>query len=97
MNTFNALNTLLFAALGLLVGLWHFGSLRWLTRRLVSPTGPGWPMVLLLQLLRVAVLALAGLWVVRQGAWPLLAFALGVLAARAVLLMRLRRTGDARS
>jgi F1F0 ATPase subunit 2 len=93
MNSFNALNPLLFGALGLLVGLWHFGSLRWLTQRLVSASGPGWTVFLLLQMVRIGVLVVAGLFAVRHGAWPLLALALGVLAARALWLLRVRRAG----
>ena len=92
----NHWSTLMFAALGLLVGLWHFGSLRWLSQRLVRPSGPDWRIVLPLQLLRIAVLVLAGLLAVRQGAWPLLGLGLGVLAARALLLHRVRREGEAR-
>ena len=87
----NHWTTLMFTALGLLVGLWHFGSLRWLSQRLVSASGPDWRVVLPLQLLRIAVLVVAGLLAVRQGAWPLLGLGLGVLAARALLLHRTRR------
>jgi F1F0 ATPase subunit 2 len=89
-------NTLLFGTLGLLVGLWHFGSLHWLSQRLVSAAGADWRVVLPLQLLRIAVLVLAGLVAVRQGAGPLLALALGLLAARAILLRRARKGEDIR-
>lgn len=92
----NHWSTLSFATLGLLVGLWHFGSLRWLTRRLIAPSGPDWRFFLPLQLLRMAVLILAGWLAVRQGAWPLLGLGLGVLAARALLLHRVRREGGDR-
>lgn len=88
------LNTLLFAGLGLLVGLWHFGSLQWLSQRLISASGPHWRMVLPVQLLRIAVLVLACGWAVRHGAWPLLALATGIVVARVVLLKRARRAGD---
>ena len=39
-----------------------------------------------MQLLRIAVLVGACWWAVRFGAWPLLALALGMVAARVVLL-----------
>jgi membrane protease YdiL (CAAX protease family) len=42
---------------------------------------------------RIGVLVVAGLFAVRHGAWPLLALALGVLAARALWLLRVRRAG----
>ena len=32
----STLTLFMFGGLGLLVGLWHFGSLHWLSRRLVS-------------------------------------------------------------
>ncbi|QCB48147.1 ATP synthase subunit I [Hydrogenophaga sp. PAMC20947] len=86
------LNLLLFGGLGLLVGLWHFGSLHWLSQRLVSAEGPNWRTVLPVQLLRIAVLVGACWWAVRFGAWPLLALALGIVAARVVLIRRARRT-----
>lgn len=87
----NILNSFLFGGLGLLVGLWHFGSLHWLSQRLVSASGPNWRMVLAVQLLRIAVLVLACWWAVSHGAWPLLAMALGIVVARVVLLRQVRR------
>jgi hypothetical protein len=89
-------NVLLFGALGLLLGLWHFGSLRWLSQRLVDATGPSWRMVLLVQLLRIAVLVLACWWAVGYGAWPLLALALGTVVARFLLLKQARGTDRVR-
>lgn len=86
------LGLFLFGGLGLLVGLWHFGSLRWLSQRLVSAEGPNWRIVLPVQLLRMAVLVGACWWAVRFGAWPLLALALGIVAARVILIRRARRT-----
>lgn len=92
----NPLTLFLFGGLGLLVGLWHFGSLQWLSQRLLSAKGPDWRIVLPVQLLRIAVLVAACWWAVRFGAWPLLTLALGILAARVVLIRRARRTaGDA--
>lgn len=88
------LPTLLFALLGLLVGYWHFTSLRWIARRLTGPQPFGWGRMLMLQLLRIAVLVVAGLLAVRQGGVPLLALSAGVLVARALLLARTRREED---
>jgi F1F0 ATPase subunit 2 len=90
-------NILLFGALGLIVGLWHFGSLHWLSRQLVSASGPNWRIALPVQLLRIAVLVLACWWAVRHGAWPLISMALGIVAARIVLLKRVRRAEEAHS
>ena len=87
----NAVSLFLFAALGLLVGLWHFGSLHWLSQRLVSAEGPRWRSMLLVQLLRIAVLVGACWWAVRFGALPLLALALGMVVARVLLLKKVRR------
>ncbi|AOW14964.1 ATP synthase subunit I [Hydrogenophaga crassostreae] len=87
----NPMNLFLFGGLGLLVGLWHFGSLRWLSQRLVSTPRPRWGIALAVQLLRIAVLVGACWWAVRFGAWPLLALALGMVAARVVLLRQARR------
>jgi F1F0 ATPase subunit 2 len=86
----HALNIFLFGGLGLLVGLWHFGSLQWLSRRLLSSSRPNWRILIALQLLRIAVLVLTCWWAVSHGAWPLLAMALGILAARVVLLRQVR-------
>jgi F1F0 ATPase subunit 2 len=90
----NPMNLFLFGALGLLVGLWHFGSLRWLSQRLVSTSKPQWGIALAVQLLRIGVLVGACWWAVRFGAWPLLALALGIVAARVLLLRRARRTDE---
>jgi F1F0 ATPase subunit 2 len=87
----NSVNIFLFGGLGLLVGLCHFGSLHWLSQRLVSASGPDWRVVLAVQVLRIAVLVLACWWAVGHGAWPLLTLAVGILAARVVLLRQVRR------
>ncbi len=87
----NPLQLVLFGGLGLLVGLWHFGSLHWLSQRLLSVSGPHWRAALAVQLLRIAVLVGACWWAVRFGAWPLIALALGILAARVVWLKKARR------
>ena len=87
----NPLSLFLFAALGLLLGLWHFGSLHWLSQRLVGVEGPRWRSMLLVQLLRIAVLVGACWWAVRFGALPLLALALGMVVARVLLLRKVRR------
>ena len=87
----NPLNLLLFAGLGLIVGLWHFGSLHWLSQRLVGASGANWRVMVPVQLLRIAVLTGSCWWAVRFGAWPLLALALGMVAARVVLIRQVRR------
>lgn len=87
----NAVSLFLFAALGLLVGLWHFGSLHWLSQRLVSAEGPRWRTMVTVQLLRIVVLVGACWWAVRFGALPLLALALGMVVARVLLLRKVRR------
>lgn len=86
-----SLQTLLFLPLGLLLGGWHFGSLRWFSRQLVeAPQGPRWGRLLGLHLLRLCVLVLACWGSVRQGAGPLLALTGGLLVAR-LLVQRLDR------
>jgi alternate F1F0 ATPase F1 subunit epsilon len=77
--------------LGLAVGAWHFGSLRWFCRRLVdAQPGRGWRLAAL-QGLRLVVLLAAGLAAARQGAAPLLAMPAGLLVARALVLRRVQR------
>lgn len=77
--------------LGLLMGAWHFGSLRWFSTQWLSPSGrPGWQLAGL-QLLRLAVLVAAGVALARQGAVPLVGWAAGLLLARALWLARERR------
>jgi F1F0 ATPase subunit 2 len=87
----NPLNLFLFGGLGLIVGLWHFGSLHWLSRRLMSTSGPHWGVMVPVQLLRIAMLVGSCWWTVRFGAGPLLALALGMVAARMLLIRRVRR------
>lgn len=83
------MNALAFLPLGLAAGLWHFGSLRWASRRLVE--GGSWLGLVLLQLLRAALMVALLAWSVRHGAWALGAAAAGVLAARAIVVARVRR------
>jgi F1F0 ATPase subunit 2 len=79
------------ALLGLAVGAWHFGSLRWFCQRLVDARpGRGWCLAAL-QGLRLVVLLAAGLATARQGAAPLLAMTAGLLVARALVLRRVQR------
>jgi hypothetical protein len=76
---------------GGLLGWWFFGSLRWLSARMVGGDGVRWGWLLLLQALRVALLGWAAFIAARQGAPALLAFMVGVLAARHGLVARARR------
>lgn len=89
----NALELSLYALAGLAAGLGYFASLRWLTRRLLErePHGaPPWARLALVQLLRLAALAALLIGAAQRGAWPLLALAAGVLAARAIVVARVR-------
>lgn len=82
----------LFFALGLALGGWHFGSLRWLSRQLVEPGAqPRWGLLLGLHLLRLGVLGGVCWATARQGAPALLALGLGVLLARQWWVRRVRR------
>ena len=82
----------LFFPLGLALGAWHFGSLRWLSRQLVEPGGrPRWGRLLGLHLLRLGVLGGVCWATAQQGAPALLALGLGVLMARQWWLRRVRR------
>ncbi|MDE2395034.1 MAG: hypothetical protein KGL43_18420 [Burkholderiales bacterium] len=83
------MSALAFLPLGLAAGLWHFGSLRWASRRLVE--GGGWLGLVLLQLLRAGLLVALLAWSAHHGAWALAASAAGVLAADAVVVARVRR------
>lgn len=78
-------------ALGLMMGLWHFGSLRWFSAQLLSPRGrPGWQLAGL-QVLRLALLVGVGWGVARQGSVMLLCWGAGLLLSRALWLARERR------
>ena len=81
------------AATGVVAGAAFFGSLRWLTRRLlVDPAARApWARLALVQLLRLALLAALLFGAARSGAAALLACAAGTVAARIALLARLRR------
>jgi F1F0 ATPase subunit 2 len=85
-----ALTALLGLAAGVLLGLAHFGSLRWNVRLFTSGGGRR---ALGAQLLRFALVfaVLAGL--AKLGALPLLAGALGILLARQLVLRRVRGMG----
>lgn len=75
-------------AIGVLLGLIHFGSLWWTTRAFVQ----GEPLrALLSQLFRFALLLLVLGLLAKLGALPLLSGALGLLLARGALLRRLGR------
>ena len=75
-------------AAGAILGAAHLGSLWWS----VVLVRAGRPVLgVILQALRFVVLAIPLAVIARHGAAPLLAAALGVLAARAVLLRRFER------
>ena len=75
-------------AAGAILGAAHLTSL-WLSVVLLRD---GWPILgYLAQALRFVALALALAFIARHGAAPLLAAAVGVLAARALLLRRFER------
>ena len=82
----NALNSILFGGVGVLLGLWHFASLRWLTARLVDQAGPQWRRLAAVHLMRIAVLVAACWWAVGHGAWALIALTVGMMLARVLLL-----------
>jgi len=82
----------LYFALGLALGAWHFGSLRWLSRQLVDPEGPPrWGRLAGLHLLRLGLLGGACWATARQGAPALLALGLGLLLARQWWVVRAKR------
>ncbi len=83
----------LYLACGAVLGLWHFGSLEWLSRHLLARGSLG--SCIGLHLLRLAVLALVGYWCARHGASALGAWLLGLLATRSWLLHRVRQTASA--
>jgi len=78
------------ALAGLVIGAWHFASLRWLSRRLLAPSA-GALRLAALYLLRIAVLVAACTAAARQGAGPLLALAAGLLVARLAFVAHARR------
>ena len=73
---------------GLAGGVAHFALLRWNTALYLRPRGLG--RAIALQALRLVLLAGVLVALARQGALPLLLGALGVLAARWIVLRRVR-------
>jgi F1F0 ATPase subunit 2 len=73
-------------AVGAILGLIHFGSLRWNTRLYLA--GGSIALAFALQLARFAILAGAFILLARLGALPLLSGALGLLAARSYVVRR---------
>ena len=73
---------------GLVGGTAHFVLLRWNTDLYLRPGGLG--RAIALQALRLALLAVVLVLLARRGALPLLLGALGVLAARWIVLRRVR-------
>jgi F1F0 ATPase subunit 2 len=72
---------------GTIIGAAHFLSLRWNVRMLTA--GRSWLPVVALQLGRFAIMAVVLALITRTfGALPLLATALGILAARTVIVRR---------
>ncbi len=78
---------------GALLGAAHFASLWW---SVVLMRDGRTALGVAVQALRFAPLALALALLARQGAAPLLAAALGILAARALLMRRNRRLARSR-
>jgi len=78
-------------ALGLAFGTMHFGSLQWVTRLFIGG-GPLWQ-ALALQLARLAVLAVLMVGLAVLGVAALLAGMFGVIAAREIVLRRVRKAG----
>jgi F1F0 ATPase subunit 2 len=81
-------SALLFASAGLLLGLAHFGALRWNSRLFLS-NAPAWQPVLL-QLLRLGLTVAALLLIARHGLLPLALSFCGLLLARQLLIARAR-------
>ncbi len=90
MNT--VLHLALFAFGGLAAGLLFFGSLRWMSQRLVAPGAVPWGRMALVHALRFGALLLLLVGCARQGAGPLLALGAGLLVARLWLVARVRAT-----
>lgn len=78
----------LFLLIGVAVGGWHFGSLRWLCTQLVGSQGGAWRRLVALHLLRICVLVVACAWAARSGALALAALGAGLMCARVVLVRR---------
>lgn len=93
------MTAILFAALGVLLGLGHFGSLRWVSLRLVESPGQGcaWLRLALVHALRLLVLAGVFFWASRQGALALVMLAAGVLGVRFVWVFAARRAERGRT
>lgn len=77
-----------YAALGMLIGMAHFGVLAW-NVRLYARGGAGWD-ALLMHLLRLAIAVAAFTLCARQGAAALLACFAGFQAIRALSVWRYR-------
>lgn len=77
-----------YAGAGLLLGIAYFGSLLWSTRRFATAGRMTAPVALMACrfLVLAAVLALASI----EGAWPLMAMALGLLVGRSMVMRRVR-------
>ena len=88
LDTGLALRVVAAFAAGALLGALHFGSLWWA----VSLYGSGAPLkAIAAQLLRFAILGAALFAIAMEGALPLIAAGLGLLAARAIVVRRVRR------
>ncbi len=81
----------LYPIAGLLLGTAYFSTLRWTTDRLAA--GHGMALTIAAIAARFVLLGGALALASRQGALPLLLMALGVFAARALVLRRLRMRG----
>lgn len=77
---------------GFAAGLVFFASLQWIAQRLAAPERPSWGRLAAVQGLRLLGLGAALVCAARAGALPLAALVAGLIAARAVLVARARRT-----
>ena len=78
-------------ALGLAFGYGHFASLEWVTRLFMG--GGSWWRAVGLQLARLAALAVLMVGLALLGVAALLSGMFGVIAAREIVLRRVRRAG----
>ncbi len=83
-----AVQLILAVVAGLMLGLFHFASLRWLTRHYLLAS---LPFVMAAWALRIMVLIAAFVLLARWGGGPLLAGAIGLLIGRWWIMRRVRK------